>query len=134
MDSWNDVFAPIDTTKIQHLSTVPEFLIHKNRHDETTAIAVMAWISLFITNTTAFPDPPTTWSDAWDPKFAKSMGWNKSIDCSCLIDIVAHTFFNGRAQMETDDGLNAFMKKAVELISNVELWYREEDQFQTKLL
>ena len=43
-------------------------------------------------------------------------------------------FLQRRAQMETHDGLNVCMKKAVELISNVELWYREEDQFQTKLL
>jgi putative spermidine/putrescine transport system substrate-binding protein len=133
-EGWDDVFAPIDTTKILNLSTVPSYLIHKNSHDETTAIAVMAWFSTFITNTNAFPDPPTTWSDAWDPKFAKSMGWNGSIDSSYLIDIVASTFFNGRAQMETDEGLNACMKKAVELNSNVELWYRDEDQFQTKLL
>lgn len=132
-EGWSDVFAPIDTANIPNLTTVPDYLIHKNRNGETTAIPVMAWLSTFVTNTDAFPDPPTSWADACDSKFADTMGWNGTIDSSYLIDIVAHTFFNGRAQMETDEGLNACMAKAAELTSNVTLWYRDEDQFQTKL-
>lgn len=132
-DGWNDVFAPIDTAKISNLPTVPGYLIHKNKDGETTAITVMAWFSTFLTNTDSFPVPPTSWADAWDPKFAGTMGWNGTIDSSYLIDIVAHTFFNGRVQMETDDGLNACMKKGAELTSNVTLWYRDEDQFQNQL-
>jgi putative spermidine/putrescine transport system substrate-binding protein len=132
-ESWQDIFQPIDLGKVSHSASVPDYLIHENQQGEAVAIGVLAWFSTFLTNTDAFPEAPVSWKDAWAPKFNKTMGWNGDIESNYLLDIVAHTFFDGSEQLQTDDGLAACFNKLGELKASVALWYKDEAQFEIKL-
>ncbi len=127
------LFAPLDEAKIPNLGNVPEFLLHRKDDGAVDAVPVLAWYTTFVTNSDMYPEAPTSWADAWDPRFLDQLGWGGEAESSYLIDIVAATYFGGRAIMESREGLMQCMEKAIELKDNVKLWYRDEGQFQAQL-
>jgi putative spermidine/putrescine transport system substrate-binding protein len=127
-----EVMVPIDTSKVPNLDNVPEYFIIRNADDAPLNVPVLAWYATMVTNTEVW-EAPTSWGDAWDPKFNGELGWSKDVSSSYLLDIVAHTFFGGNEIMATDDGLMQCMQKAAELKDNVRLWFRDEGQFQSML-
>jgi len=128
-----EIFIPVDTSKVPNLDNVPEYLILRNDAGVPLSVPVLAWYATFVTNEDIWPDAPTSWGDAWDPKFNSELGWGKNADSSYIIDIVAKTFFGGNDIMDTDEGLEQCMAKAAELKDNVRLWFRDEGQFQAML-
>jgi len=126
---WSAIFQALDKSKIPNVANVPNYLLHENKAGEIDAVAVMAWYSTFVTNTLELPDAPESWADAWSTDYVDNLGWNGQIDSSYLLDIVAHTFFEGRSIMDTREGLDECMAKAVELVPNVKLWYDDEAEF-----
>jgi len=127
------LFAPLDPADLPNLANIPEFLLHRKEDGAIDAVPVLAWYTTFVTNSDMYPEAPTSWADAWDPKFEGQLGWGGEAESSYLIDIVAATFFGGRQIMETREGLLQCMEKAIELKNNVKLWYRDEGQFQAQL-
>ncbi|MBT5435120.1 MAG: extracellular solute-binding protein [Alphaproteobacteria bacterium] len=129
---WGSIFGPLDTSKIKNADNVSDHLIHQNSDGKTDAIAVMAWYLTFVTNIDSVPQAPTSWADAWDEKFSEQLGWDGDINSSYLIDIVAHTFFDGTASMASHDDLNKCMAKAAELKDNVKIWWNDEADFERR--
>ena len=128
-----EIFIPLEEANVPNLVNVPEYLILRNDSGTPVGAPVLAWYATFVTNTDRWPEPPTSWGDAWDPKFEGELGWGRQISSSYLIDIVAATFHGGNAIMETDEGLITCMEKAAELKDNVRLWFNNEGQFQAML-
>ncbi|MBT6204910.1 MAG: extracellular solute-binding protein [Rhodospirillaceae bacterium] len=128
-----EVLIPIDESQVPNLANVPDYLIQRTADGTPITCPVLAWYATLVTNTELFPTTPTSWADAWDPKFEGELGWGRNIDSSYLLDIVAATFFGGNDIMATDEGLMTCMNKAAELKDNVRLWFRDEGQFQAML-
>ena len=128
------LFIPLRPGDVPNLVNVPEYLILRNESDMPLGAPALSWYATFVTNSDAWPEAPTTWADAWDPKFNGEFGWAKQLSSSYLVDVVVKTFFdNDRQMMESDEGLMECMQKAAELKDNVRLWYRDEGQFQAML-
>jgi putative spermidine/putrescine transport system substrate-binding protein len=130
---FNHLFASLDQSKMPNVGNVPDYLQYHKDDGSLDALAVLAWYSIFVTNTDVFPDPPASWADAWGDQFKGQLGWPGEADSSYLIDIVAHTFYGGGDVMKSRDGLLKCMQKGIELKDNVKLWYRDEGQFQAQL-
>ena len=130
----NHLFTRLDPAKAPNIANIPDYLIYR---DPDSGLPVgspmLAWYTTFVTNTEIWPDAPTSWADAWDPKYVDAFGWAGEADASYLIDIVAHTFMGGGEIMQTKEGLTQCMEKGVELKDNVKLWYSDEGQFQAML-
>jgi putative spermidine/putrescine transport system substrate-binding protein len=130
----NHLFSRLDPAKAPNIENIPDYLIYRGPEGgNPIGSPALAWYTTFVTNTEIWPDPPTSWADAWDPKFVDSLGWGNDADSSYLIDIVAHTFHGGTDIMQTKEGLTTCMEKGVELKDNVKLWYSDEGQFQSML-
>jgi len=127
------IFQALDEDKLPNAKNVPDYLLHRKDDGRLDAVAVLAWYTTFVTNTDVYPDPPTSWADAWGPQFKDALGWGAEADSSYLLDITAVTFFGGQDILNTREGLLKVMKKAAELKKNVTLWYRDEGQFQQAL-
>ena len=128
-----DIFIPLDESVITNLASVPDYLKFRNADNAPIGAPVLAWYATFVTNTEVWEEEPTTWADAWDPKFNGELGWGRNASSSYLIDITAATFFGGNQIMETDEGLITCLEKMAEMKDNVRLWYRDEGQFQQML-
>ncbi|MBC6439498.1 MAG: extracellular solute-binding protein [Rhodospirillales bacterium] len=128
-----EVFIPLTANAVPNIANVPDYLILRNDAGTPLGCPVLAWYATFVTNTQVWPDAPTSWADAWNPKFAGELGWGRNADSSYLIDITAKTFFGGNEIMDSDDGLITCMEKMAEMKENVRLWFRDEGQFQAML-
>ncbi len=106
-----EVFIPLETDSVPNLANVPEYLILRNESETPVGAPVLAWYATFVTNTERWPEAPTSWADAWDPKFAGELGWGSPVSSSYLIDVVAATFFGGNEIMDSDDGLMTAWKR-----------------------
>ena len=127
------LFTPLAEDSVPNLVNVSDYLIRRNEAGVPLGAPVMAWYTILVTNTEVWPEAPTSWADAWDPKFEGELGWYKDASASFVIDVVAKTFFGGNDIMNSDEGLMQCMEKAAELKDNVRLWYRDEGQFQSML-
>ncbi len=130
---FQELMQPLDESKLGSLKNLDPALVTRDSDGMVRAVAVLAWFATFVTNTDTFPDAPTSWADAWDPKYKDSLGWGADADSSYLLDITAVTFFGGQDILKTKPGLEKVMAKAAELRDNVTLWYRDEGQFQQGL-
>ena len=52
---------------------------------------------------------------------------------SFLLDVTAKTYFGGQEILDTEEGIMKVMDKLAELKDNVQLWYRDEAQFEQAL-
>ena len=128
-----EIFIPLAESTVPGLARVPGYLVRRNVAGAPLGAPVMAWYTTLVTNTEVWPQAPTSWADAWDPKFEGELGWYKDASASFIIDIVAKTYFGGNEIMASDEGLMQCMEKAAELKDNVRLWYSDEGQFQSML-
>lgn len=128
-----DLYIPLVEDAMPNIANVPDYLILRNDAGMPLGCPVLAWYATFVTNTERWPERPTSWADAWDPKFAGELGWARNADSSYLIDVTAMTFFGGNEIMDSDEGLLTCMEKMAELKENVRLWFRDEGQFQAML-
>ena len=128
-----EIFVPLAESTVPGLARVPGYLVRRNAAGAPLGAPVMAWYTTLVTNTEVWPQAPTSWADAWDPKFEGELGWYKDASASFIIDIVAKTYFGGNEIMASDEGLMQCMQKAAELKDNVRLWYSDEGQFQSML-
>ena len=127
------LFQPIDESKLPNVKNVREFLLHRGADGALDTVPVVAWYLTFVTNTDDYPTPPTSWAEAWHPKFKGTLGWLADIRSNYLLDIVAVTFFGGQTILEARDDLLEVLKKAAELKPNVALWYDTDAKFQKTL-
>ena len=127
------LWATLDESAIPNLENVRPPL--QNRDDEGNLIGVgaVSWYITLVTNTETYPDAPTSWEALWNLENQNQLGLLALASNSFLLEVTAETFFDGVEILETEEGLNQVLDKLAEVKPNVQLWYRDEGQFQQAL-
>lgn len=128
----SDLWAPLDEAALPNLQYMRTQLLNRAADGELVGVGAVSWYITLVTNTDVFPEAPTSWAELWgdhkDQEGLLALPIN-----SFLLEIAATTFFGGTDVLSTDDGILRVMDKLAELAPNVQLWYRDEGQFQQAL-
>jgi putative spermidine/putrescine transport system substrate-binding protein len=122
------LLTPLDAARIPTASNLDGYFLFE---DSTGLIGVgaMSWFTSMVINPNVV-ETPASWSDFWDSsRFEASLGLSKNFNANFL-DIVAATFFEGEATMNSKDGIVACVEKVAELKPNVALWWSAESQME----
>jgi putative spermidine/putrescine transport system substrate-binding protein len=128
-----DLWAPLDLAKIPNASNLMDRFINKYPDGRVAAIGAVSWFITLVTNTEAYPEAPTSWAALWDPANAGKLGLLALVTNSFLLEVTAATFMGGTQALDTEEGLNKAFEKLAEVKPNVQLWYRDEAQFEQAL-
>jgi putative spermidine/putrescine transport system substrate-binding protein len=127
------LWAPLDAAAMPNLEYVREQLLNKDESGNLVGVGAVSWYITLVTNTDTFPEAPSSWDELWKPEHKDQLGLLALASNSYLLEITAKTFFEGNATLDTDEGLAKVFDKLSELKPNVQLWYRDEGQFQQAL-
>ncbi|MEP0233477.1 extracellular solute-binding protein [Roseibium sp.] len=128
-----ELWAPIDMSKITNAGDVlPQFL-NKYPDGRVAGVGAVAWYVNLVSNTEAYPEAPESWAFMWDPGNEGKLGLLALVSNSFLLEVTAKTFFGGTGILDTEEGILKVMDKLAELKPNVQLWYRDEAQFEQAL-
>lgn len=126
------LWAELDGANIPNTATLIDGFAMSGDEDGLYGIGALTWYTTFVTNTDAFPEAPTSWADLWNRDWDGKLGITSNSN-SGLMEATALTFFGGYDIMETREGLEQIIAKIAELKPQVQLWYRDEGQFQQGL-
>ncbi len=129
----SELWAPLDLSSLKNAGNVIPHYINKYPDGRVCGIGAVTWYINLVTNTKAYPQAPTSWAALWDPANAGKIGLLALVSNSFLLEITATTFMGGTKALDTDDGILAAFKKLAEVKPNVQLWYRDEAQFEQAL-
>jgi putative spermidine/putrescine transport system substrate-binding protein len=127
------LWAPLDDAKMPNLKNLVEHFVHRYPDGKVSGVGAVSWFITLVTNTEAYPEPPTSWKALWDPANEGKLGLLALASNSFLLEITAKTWFGGPDVLSSDDGIQQVLDKLIELRPNVQLWYRDEGQFQQAL-
>lgn len=128
-----ELWAPLDPAKIEKFSDVlPPFVV-KYPDERVAGVGAVAWYINLVTNTDAYPTAPDSWAALWDPANEGKLGLLALVSNSFLLEVTAKTFFEGTTILDTEEGILKVMEKLAEVKPNVQLWYRDEAQFEQAL-
>ena len=128
-----ELWAPLDTAKITRAADVlPPFTV-EYPDGRVAGIGAVAWYINLVTNTDTYPEAPESWAALWDPANEGKLGLLALVSNSFLLEVTAKTYFDGTDILSTDEGILQVMEKLAELKPNVQLWYRDEAQFEQAL-
>ena len=127
------LWATLDESAISNLDNVRPQLQNRDAEGNLVGVGAVSWYITLVTNTETYPEAPTSWEALWDPANSDRLGLLALASNSFLLEITAETFFDGTQILETDEGLNQVLDKLAEVKPNVQLWYRDEGQFQQAL-
>ena len=129
-----NLWAPLDPTKIPNISNLKPEFINKYPDGSVAGIGAVTWYITLVSNTDAYPQAPDSWGFMWDPSNANKLGLLALVSNSFLLEITQKTFFaDNPAILDTEEGILQVMDKIAELKPNVQLWYRDEAQFEQAL-
>jgi putative spermidine/putrescine transport system substrate-binding protein len=126
------LWAPLDESALSNLPFVRPQLLLDNEAGQLVAVGAVSWYITLVTNTDVFPQEPTSWAELWGDH-RNQLGLLALPTNSFLLEVTATTFFGGTEILDTDAGVEQVIAKLVELQPNVQLWYRDEGQFQQAL-
>lgn len=126
------LWADLDASDIPNTATLLDGFTKESEDGTLNAVGALTWFTTFVTNTDAAPDAPISWADLWTRDWDGKLGLTSNSN-SGLIEATALTFFDGYETMETREGLEQIIAKIAELKPQVQLWYRDEGQFQQSL-
>ncbi|MBC6716724.1 ABC transporter substrate-binding protein [Aurantimonas sp. DM33-3] len=128
-----ELWQPLDMDRIANSGDVlPPFVV--NYPDGRVAgVGAVAWYINLVTNTDTYPDAPESWAALWDPANKEKLGLLALVSNSFLLEVTAKTFFGGTDVLDTEEGILKVMDKLAEVKPNVQLWYRDEAQFEQAL-
>lgn len=126
------LWAALDEEAMPNLQYAREQLLNRGQDGELIGVGAVSWYITLVTNTDVLPDAPTSWADMWDDR-PNQLGLLALPANSFLLEITATTFFGGTDILSTEDGILEVIGKLEELGGNVQLWYRDEGQFQQAL-
>src|SRR5699024_4327383 len=86
-----------------------------------------------VTNTDVYPEAPHSWKAFWDPTNENSVGLLALPSNSFLLEVTAKTYFDGHDSLQSKEDILKVMDKLMEVKPNVNMWYRDEAQFQRAL-
>lgn len=126
------LWAALDADEIPNTETLSEGFTKTDDEGNLKAVGALTWFTTFVTNTEAAADAPASWADLWTRNWNGKLGLTSNSN-SGLMEATAVTFFGGYEAMETREGLEKIIAKIAELKPQVQLWYRDEGQFQQGL-
>lgn len=129
-----ELWAPLDLAKIPNAKNVKPEFINKYPDGRVAGIGAVTWFITLVSNTDTYPQAPDSWAFLWDPANAGKLGLLALVSNSFLLDITAKTFFADDPKiLDSEEGILKVMEKIAELKPNVNLWYRDEAQFEQSL-
>ncbi|MDI7861878.1 ABC transporter substrate-binding protein [Rhizobiaceae bacterium n13] len=128
-----ELWTPFDMSKIKNGSNLLDHFVNKYPDGRIAGIGAVAWYITLVTNTDAYPEPPTTWQALWDPANEGKLGLLALVSNSFLLEVTAKTFMGGTNALDTEEGILKAFEKLAEVKPNVALWYRDEAQFEQAL-
>ena len=128
----SDLWMPLDESRIENLDFVRAPLQNRNADGELVGVGAVSWYITLVTNTDVFPEAPTSWAELWEDH-ENQLGLLALPSNSFLLEITAETFFDGTEILDTEEGILEVIAKLEEVRPNVQLWYRDEGQFQQAL-
>ncbi|MDC0739579.1 extracellular solute-binding protein [Cognatishimia sp. SS12] len=126
------LWANLDAADIPNTATLLDGFTKVSDEGNLNAVGALSWFTTFVTNTDAVSDAPASWADLWERDWDGKLGLTSNSN-SGLIEATALTFFDGYETMQTREGLEKIIAKIAELKPQVQLWYRDEGQFQQSL-
>jgi len=128
----SDLWVVLDESRLPNLQYVRPALVGRNPAGGLVGVGAVSWYVTLVTNTDVYPEAPTSWAEMWGDH-RNSLGLLALPENSFLLEITAATFFGGTDVLDTEEGILQVVDKLVELQPNVQLWYRDEGQFQQAL-
>jgi putative spermidine/putrescine transport system substrate-binding protein len=126
------LWAPLDESMLPNLQYVRPQLLLRNAEGALVAVGAVSWYITLVTNTDVYPAEPASWGEMWGDH-RNRLGLLALATNSFLLEITAVTFFGGTEILDTEAGIRQVVDKLVEVQPNVQLWYRDEGQFQQAL-
>jgi putative spermidine/putrescine transport system substrate-binding protein len=127
------LWLTLDESALPNLQYVRPQLIARNPEGELKGVGAVSWYITLVSNTEQIPDEPNSWADMWEEERRGQLGLLSRPSNSFLLEITAETFFGGTDILNTEDGIRQVVDKLAEIKPNVQLWYRDEGQFQQAL-
>ncbi|MCM2504972.1 extracellular solute-binding protein [Aureimonas altamirensis] len=128
-----ELWTPVDTARIERFDEILPPFVAAYPDDRVAAVGAVSWYITLVSNTDAYPEAPESWAFLWDPSNEGKLGLLALASNSFLLEVTATTFFGGTDKLATDEGVLEVMQKLAELKPNVQLWYRDEAQFEQAL-
>lgn len=127
------LWTPVDISRIDGFDAILPPFVAAYPDDSIAAIGAVSWFITLVSNTQAFPQAPESWAFMWDPSNENKLGLLALASNSFLLEVTATTFFGGTDKLASEEGVLEVMAKLAELKPNVQLWYRDEAQFEQAL-
>ncbi len=128
----SDLWVALDESRLPNVAFVRPALVNRNAAGDLVGVGAVSWFVTLVTNTDTYPEAPTSWAELWGDH-PNSLGLLALPENSFLLEVTAATFFGGTDILDTEEGILEVIDKLVELQPNVQLWYRDEGQFQQAL-
>jgi putative spermidine/putrescine transport system substrate-binding protein len=128
----SDLWVALDESRLPNLQYVRPALVNRDADGDLVGVGAVSWYVTLVTNTDVYPEAPTSWAEMWGDH-RNSLGLLALPENAFLLEITAATFFGGTDILDTEEGILQVVDKLTELQPNVQLWYRDEGQFQQAL-
>ena len=128
----SDLWVALDEERLPNVQYVRPALVNRNPAGDLVGVGAVSWYVTLVTNTDVYPEAPTSWAELWGDH-PNALGLLALPENSFLLEITAATFFGGTGILDTEEGILEVIEKLIELQPNVQLWYRDEGQFQQAL-
>ncbi len=128
----SEVWLPLDEGALTNLHFMRPQLLNRNAAGELVGVGAVSWYVTLVSNTDVFPTAPTSWTELWG-NHPNQLGLLALASNSFLLEVAATTYFGGTDILDTEEGILEVIGKLEELRPNVQLWYRDEGQFQQAL-
>ena len=129
----SELWAKLDEAKLPNIKNLRENFIHRYPDGSISGIGAVSWYVTLATNTEAYATAPQSWKALWDKQNAGKLGLMALASNSFLLEITAQTWFGGTDILKDEAGVTKVMDKLKELVPDVQLWWRDEGQFQQAL-
>ena len=127
------LWAALDESAMPNLQYLREPFVQRDAEGQLVGVGALSWYVTLVTNTDVYPEAPESWAAFWDPANANSLGLLALPSNSFLLEITAATFFPGEDMFVSEERITELLSTLQGLRDNVQLWYRDEGQFQQAL-
>jgi putative spermidine/putrescine transport system substrate-binding protein len=128
-----ELWMPLDESKLSNLDKLLPPFVHHYADERLSGVGAVAWYITLVSNTDVIPEAPESWGDMWAEDKRDTLGLLALASNSFLLEITAETFFGGQEILSSEEGILEVLAKLAEVKPNVQLWYRDEGQFQQAL-
>ena len=127
------IWAKLDPAKMPNIENVMPSFINKYDDGSVCGVGAVTWYITLVSNSDVITQAPSSWEELWKPDRAGQLGLLALVTNSFLLDVTAKTYFGSQEILDTEEGIMKVMDKLAELKDNVQLWYRDEAQFEQAL-